>query len=234
MDMRTALFEGRCGPEMHRQWSPYLSSTSRWLHRRRLKYLDATRQLDYYKLREQWIRRGSDAIKVGGGNGKTKDFLVFHCKVARRCAARSVGGSKIQSQSRSRTRPKRSRSPRGSLCPTQKKRATRLLAALVAVAPPLHVLAVVDKEVFFAEQPQVYDAPRTLVLAQSVDTFKEGYASLISDLEARGHAVTYASLTQKKTPLFAYGEKLYEHVVLAPGGAAFPAPAVKPVLIIGL
>ncbi|CAD7924040.1 unnamed protein product [Amoebophrya sp. A120] len=56
-DMRLALFEGRCGPEMHRHWSPYLTSTSRWLHRKRLKYLDATKQLDFYKLRDEWIAR---------------------------------------------------------------------------------------------------------------------------------------------------------------------------------
>ncbi|CAD7972510.1 unnamed protein product [Amoebophrya sp. A25] len=56
-DMRLALYEGRVGPEMHRQWSPYITSTSRWLHRRRLKYLEMTKQLDLYRLREAWAER---------------------------------------------------------------------------------------------------------------------------------------------------------------------------------
>merc|ERR1712150_257968 len=57
MDMRLAIMDRRANARMEREWSPYLTSTSRWLHRKNLKWMDHTNQLDYYRLRDDWIQR---------------------------------------------------------------------------------------------------------------------------------------------------------------------------------
>mmetsp|Transcript_19666 Transcript_19666/g.45855 ORF Transcript_19666/g.45855 Transcript_19666/m.45855 type:complete len:319 (-) Transcript_19666:76-1032(-) len=54
-DMRRALSEHRVSNLMKKEWAPYLTANSRFFHRRSLKYLDATRQFDYYEARKQWI-----------------------------------------------------------------------------------------------------------------------------------------------------------------------------------
>lgn len=56
-DMRLALHERRVSQQMVKEWSPYLSSHSRLFHRKELKWLDSTRQFDYYQERREWIHR---------------------------------------------------------------------------------------------------------------------------------------------------------------------------------
>eukprot|EP00386_Alphamonas_edax_P001752 GDKI01005252.1.p1 GENE.GDKI01005252.1~~GDKI01005252.1.p1 ORF type:complete len:315 (-),score=60.11 GDKI01005252.1:333-1277(-) len=57
MDMRVALHEKRVGPEAIREWWPYLTASTRFKHRKNLKWLDCTRQFDYYSTRRDWITR---------------------------------------------------------------------------------------------------------------------------------------------------------------------------------
>ncbi|CAK9026991.1 Hypothetical protein (Fragment) [Durusdinium trenchii] len=54
-DMRLALAQKRVSPQMQREWAPYLCSRSRFWHRQELKWLDSTRQFDYYKARQEFI-----------------------------------------------------------------------------------------------------------------------------------------------------------------------------------
>merc|ERR1712012_799051 len=56
-DMRLALHENRVSQQMQKEWSPYLCAYSRWRHRHQLKWLDSTRQFDYYQVRREWIMR---------------------------------------------------------------------------------------------------------------------------------------------------------------------------------
>uniref|UniRef100_A0A0K6S9U9 Uncharacterized protein n=1 Tax=Chromera velia CCMP2878 TaxID=1169474 RepID=A0A0K6S9U9_9ALVE len=56
-DMRVSLAEKRVGPQMAREWYPYLSAFTRNDHRMGLKWLDQTRQFDYYKTRKEWIEK---------------------------------------------------------------------------------------------------------------------------------------------------------------------------------
>lgn len=56
-DMRIALHEGNVNPQVAREWAPYLCANSRLRHRMELKWLDSTRQFDYYKARAEWIQR---------------------------------------------------------------------------------------------------------------------------------------------------------------------------------
>mmetsp|Transcript_128945 Transcript_128945/g.223688 ORF Transcript_128945/g.223688 Transcript_128945/m.223688 type:complete len:321 (+) Transcript_128945:102-1064(+) len=56
-DMRLALLENRVSPQTAKEWAPYLCANSRILHRRELKWLDSTRQFDYYQARREWIQR---------------------------------------------------------------------------------------------------------------------------------------------------------------------------------
>lgn len=55
-DMRLALHEKRVSSQMIKEWAPYLCASSRGSHRKELKWLDGTRQFDYYKVRRDWIR----------------------------------------------------------------------------------------------------------------------------------------------------------------------------------
>lgn len=55
-DMRLAVHEGRVGKQMLKEWAPYICANSRFFHRRALKWLDCTRQFDYYQARREWIR----------------------------------------------------------------------------------------------------------------------------------------------------------------------------------
>lgn len=57
MDMRLALLQRRASPQMEKEWLPYLNSTTRFFHRKELKWLDSTRQFDYYQVRREWIAK---------------------------------------------------------------------------------------------------------------------------------------------------------------------------------
>jgi len=90
------------------------------------------------------------------------------------------------------------------------------------------VHGVVDKDVFFARQPEVYTAPRTLVISEvTVSDLKKTYGKFIDSLERRGHQLTFADIGQKATYLFQYGEKIFENVVLIPRTKNFPSAAEK-------
>ncbi|CAJ1411257.1 unnamed protein product [Effrenium voratum] len=56
-DMRLALHQKRVSPQMQKEWSPYLHANSRLFHRKELKWLDSTRQFDYYQVRREWIEK---------------------------------------------------------------------------------------------------------------------------------------------------------------------------------
>lgn len=56
-DMRLALHEHRVGNQMVKEWAPYLCAHSRLFHRKELKWLDSTRQFDYYQARREWIQQ---------------------------------------------------------------------------------------------------------------------------------------------------------------------------------
>jgi len=56
-DMRLALHEHRVSQDMIKDWAPYLTAHSRFFHRKELKWLDSTRQFDYYEARREWIQR---------------------------------------------------------------------------------------------------------------------------------------------------------------------------------
>lgn len=56
-DMRLALHQNLVSPQMIKQWAPYLQSNSRYFHRREMKWLDRTRQFDYYQVRREWIQK---------------------------------------------------------------------------------------------------------------------------------------------------------------------------------
>lgn len=55
-DMRVALHQSRVSEQMQKEWSPYLCATSRLFHRKTLKWLDSTRQFNYYEARREWIQ----------------------------------------------------------------------------------------------------------------------------------------------------------------------------------
>ena len=54
-DMRQALRDKRVAPEVERKWAPYLTSASRYLHRKEIRRLHAAGQFDYYAERKRWI-----------------------------------------------------------------------------------------------------------------------------------------------------------------------------------
>lgn len=56
-DMRLALHQNLVNSQMKKQWAPYLCANSRYFHRRELKWLDRTRQFDYYQVRREWIQK---------------------------------------------------------------------------------------------------------------------------------------------------------------------------------
>eukprot|EP00929_Paragymnodinium_shiwhaense_P113502 TRINITY_DN81790_c0_g1_i1.p1 TRINITY_DN81790_c0_g1~~TRINITY_DN81790_c0_g1_i1.p1 ORF type:complete len:347 (-),score=67.37 TRINITY_DN81790_c0_g1_i1:32-1072(-) len=56
-DMRLALHENRVSEQMMKEWAPYLCADSRLRHRIALKWVDATRQFDYYQTRSDWIQK---------------------------------------------------------------------------------------------------------------------------------------------------------------------------------
>ena len=53
-DMRLALAQNQVSSQMQKEWAPYLSATTRFRHRKELKWLDSTRQFDYYKAGSRW------------------------------------------------------------------------------------------------------------------------------------------------------------------------------------
>lgn len=55
-DMRLALHESRVSQQMIKEWAPYLSAESRLRHRKEIKWLDSTRQWDYFQVRQEWIQ----------------------------------------------------------------------------------------------------------------------------------------------------------------------------------
>lgn len=54
-DMRLAIYDKKVSRQMLKEWAPYICAQSKWGHRRQLKWLDGTRQFDYYKVRQEWI-----------------------------------------------------------------------------------------------------------------------------------------------------------------------------------
>lgn len=56
-DMRLAMHQKRVSPQMAKEWSPYMYANGRMFHRKELKWLDSTRQFDYYKARREWIQK---------------------------------------------------------------------------------------------------------------------------------------------------------------------------------
>ena len=54
-DMRQAIREKRVSPEVERLWRPYLTSASRYLHRKEIRRLHSIGQFDYYAERRKWI-----------------------------------------------------------------------------------------------------------------------------------------------------------------------------------
>lgn len=56
-DMRLALHQNRVSTQMQKEWGPYVCARSRFFHRKTLKWMDSTRQFDYYKARHEWITR---------------------------------------------------------------------------------------------------------------------------------------------------------------------------------
>jgi hypothetical protein len=54
-DMRQAIREGRVPAETARSWAPYLTSNSRYIHRKEIRRLHACGDFDYYKSRKNWI-----------------------------------------------------------------------------------------------------------------------------------------------------------------------------------
>jgi len=93
----------------------------------------------------------------------------------------------------------------------------------LATASPRPADAVVSKEVFFAKQPAVFAAPRTLVLTGlSEKEAKKKYGKFLKSLEKRGHVLSFDSIENKGLQVFAYGEKLFENLVLFPGEKGLP------------
>lgn len=56
-DMRLALQQNRVSTQMQKEWGPYVCASSRFFHRKTLKWMDSTRQFDYYQARHDWIQR---------------------------------------------------------------------------------------------------------------------------------------------------------------------------------
>ncbi len=54
-DMRQSIREHRVPPETIRKWSPYLTSNSRFQHRKELRRLNAIGEFEYYSARRKWI-----------------------------------------------------------------------------------------------------------------------------------------------------------------------------------
>lgn len=54
-DMRQAIRERRVPQETARRWAPYLTSNSRFNHRKELRRLHAIGEFDYYAARRKWI-----------------------------------------------------------------------------------------------------------------------------------------------------------------------------------
>eukprot|EP01066_Platyproteum_vivax_P012770 Platyproteum_vivax@DN5803_c0_g1_i3.p1 len=63
MDMRLALYNEKAGTAQEREWLPYLTSKSRYNHRRQLKWEDANRNFDYYEVRREWIDKYSNNLQ---------------------------------------------------------------------------------------------------------------------------------------------------------------------------
>lgn len=56
-DMRLSLHQGQVSSQMKKEWAPYLCANARLFHRKELKWLDSTRQWDYYDARREWIQK---------------------------------------------------------------------------------------------------------------------------------------------------------------------------------
>lgn len=54
-DMRQAIREKRVAPEVERRWQPYLTSASRYRHRKELRRLHSIGEFDYYAKRRKWL-----------------------------------------------------------------------------------------------------------------------------------------------------------------------------------
>lgn len=54
-DMRQAIRDKRVSPEVERLWQPYLTSASRYQHRKEIRRLNSIGEFDYYAERRKWI-----------------------------------------------------------------------------------------------------------------------------------------------------------------------------------
>jgi ribosomal protein L22 len=57
VDMRLAIHENRVGPRAVREWAPYMTSASRYMHKRELVMSRNLRTWDYYEDRRAWIEK---------------------------------------------------------------------------------------------------------------------------------------------------------------------------------
>lgn len=69
-DMRLALNQNRVSTQTQKEWAPYLCAHSRLHHRRELKWLDSTRQYDYYERRREWIARYQSNVLRGSAEAR--------------------------------------------------------------------------------------------------------------------------------------------------------------------
>ena len=76
LDMRQAIRDSRVPAETERLWAPYLTSASRFNHRREIRRLHAIHEFDYYAERKKWIheyrvniQRLKDARKTSRDGG---------------------------------------------------------------------------------------------------------------------------------------------------------------------
>ena len=76
-DMRQAIRDQRVQGETVRKWAPYLTSNSRFQHRKELKRLHAIGQFDYYSERRKWIKEYRDNLhKLNNAMRSSRDGVV--------------------------------------------------------------------------------------------------------------------------------------------------------------
>eukprot|EP00397_Hematodinium_sp_SG-2012_P010461 GEMP01010576.1.p1 GENE.GEMP01010576.1~~GEMP01010576.1.p1 ORF type:complete len:465 (+),score=106.13 GEMP01010576.1:76-1470(+) len=96
------------------------------------------------------------------------------------------------------------------------------VSAILFLAQFCSVQAVISKEVFFARQPAVTSAPRTLVIHDATNV-KKSHSKFFEALQARGHQLSYEKYDAKTLPLLELGELKYDNVILfTPTMNAFP------------
>lgn len=73
-DMRQAIRDKRVAPETERLWQPYLTSASRFLHRKELRRRHAIGEFDYYAERKRWIEAyQSNILRLKQGERESRN-----------------------------------------------------------------------------------------------------------------------------------------------------------------